>query len=335
MERLRIPSYLAILLLGVMLISVGCIMKKDNEPTTNPARASVSVNEAATTTNENKEQNPLINQEASEVTVYFLTEDEEHLVPLTIPITNTEKAAKVAIERLIVGPTDEFAKPIINSSTKIIDIYVKDSIVYLDLTKHFLDFKSDNLGELAIIGVLKTLEPFINENMLQILIEGQKTDKIFGMFDLSKPISAKGEAALIENQHQLTLYFADSNGIYLVPAVRKVNTPDPITATVVELVKGPGNQSGLIPTIWPGTAVLGVTLKGDTVEVNLSRQAIGYGGGSATENLFIKSLLLSLTEFVEVHQVQLLIEGEKLEVLPEGTEVSKPLTRPAYINYRN
>lgn len=313
----------------ILAISTGCDKKPDNKMTRNRELSTMQ----AQATSLDYDNNQLITRkEINEVIVYFATENQEYLVPLTIPINSTDQGAKAAIQRLIVGPNDEFLRPVIHPSTKLKELYQKDDYVYLDMTEHFLKFADDSAGETAIISIMKTLEPFIKGQEVKILIEGQSIDKEIGIFNLSEPISlAKKEVS----QPVMTLYFVEQNGIYLVPVEKEVNSADPVKAAILELIKGPDEKSGLIPTIWPGTKVLGIDIDGHIAQVNLSMEALGYGGGSAAENLFVKSLLLTLTEFPQVNTVQLLFEGEKLNLLPEGTEVDKPLTRPEYINYKN
>jgi hypothetical protein len=42
-----------------------------------------------------------------------------------------------------------------------------------------------------------------------------------------------------------------------------------------------------------------------------------------------------MTALDEVDYVELLIDGEKVDHLPEGSDISTPLERPGHINYIN
>lgn len=335
---LKKNSKLLLLVLTILvllpLVIIGCSKKTAENEEKEKARKMIGQADVMAT-GEKESIRKLISPETNEVTVYYLTSNEEYLVPVTIPVNATEQGAKAAIERLIVGSADEAIKPVINTSTKLREIYLQGNQVYLDITNHFLNYKTEELGEMAVTSILKTLAPFTGDRLVQILIEGEAVNVVLGKYDLSEPVILEyDQPESNKDEHIIIVYYTEQNGLYLVPVKKRVITPDPLKAAMTELVKGPGEQSGLIPTMWHGTKVYDVNLTGDVVEINLSEEAIGYGGGSAAESLFIRSLLLTLTEFPEVNWVQLLFEGEKIDFLPEGTEVDKPLPRPDYINFR-
>jgi germination protein M len=335
-KNFRYWQGLFILLLLLTLSTSGCLKKISDKGSQikDTSRKISGQATQATDTGEQGSVSKLSGREVKEVTIYFLTESEEYLVPVTIPINLTEQGAKVSLERLIVGSGDEIIKPVIHPSTKLRDLYVKDNIIFLDLTGHFLNVSSDRLGEMAITSILKTLSPYSGERRVQFLVDGNKVDRIFGRFDLSAPMTLVSGLMMEEGEQLITVYFAEPNGMYLVPVEKKAKTSDPVIVAMEELAKGPGEQSGLIPTLWHGTKVLGVNVIGDLAEVNLSKEVMGYGGGSSAENLFIRSLLLTMTEFPHISRVQLMFEGQRLDFLPEGTEVDKPLDRPEFINYK-
>lgn len=333
MNRWTISMLLLVTVFIMLLLSAGCSKDSDSK---NKAAENNSSRDAVIQVKEMVEKSDrLINyKEVTEVTVYFLTENDDYLVPLTIPVNPTDKAAKAALQRLIIGPNDEFLKPVINTSTKIKDLYLKDDIVHVDFTNHFLSFPSENASEMAVISVLKSIEPFIDGRKVQLLVEGNIKDLQLGDLNLGEPLRLPIQE-VNQGEKLITLYYVDPNGMYLVPVTKVVANPDPVTAAVLELAKGPGEKSGLIPALWPGTRVLGVQVLDNLANVNLSIQALGYGGGSAAESLFVKSILLTVTEFAQIEQVQLFFEGERLDYLPEGTEVGKPLSRPEHINFKN
>ena len=58
---------------------------------------------------------------------------------------------------------------------------------------------------------------------------------------------------------------------------------------------------------------------------------MSYGGGTAAENAMLGSLVLSLTDIPGVKGVKITINGQT-PMLPEGTDVSQPVTRPIFVN---
>jgi len=127
---------------------------------------------------------------------------------------------------------------------------------------------------------------------------------------------------------ELTLYFSDDQAMYLVPEQRKVAIGEGESiaeAVVKELIKGP-SSAGLKRTIPPETSLLSLTIEKGVAEVDFSRgiQDSRYGG-SAGESMLIYSIVNSLTELPEINQVQILVEGKKIESLYGHIGIAEPL----------
>lgn len=287
----------------------------------------------------NEEERELSSPEVDQIVVYYTDEAGEFLIPINLEINSTTEGANVAVQRLLAGPSVEFVKPSIASGTKIIDLYVKNNKIYVDLTHHLKDVGTAKEANIAVEALLLTLKPFIGDKSVQILIEGETQGMLAGEIDIStslKPpsyINFVGEEEIKGNV--ITVYYTERNAMYLVPVSYSVGEQDILRTTAEALVKGPGEgETGtLIPTVWPGTELLEVRQIDNVAEINLSKEAIAYGGGSATENLFVSSLLLTLTGIEGIDSVQILIAGEKVDTLPEGTQISAPITpQDSYYN---
>lgn len=131
----------------------------------------------------------------------------------------------------------------------------------------------------------------------------------------------------------IKLYFATRDGLYLVPETR----PLPVAAgsttaeeraffIVRELLAGPA-QERLVPTLPPGTELLGVRIEGDVLTLDFNRALQeNHGGGSTGELATVYSLVNSLVEGVPgVARVRFLIEGEPIETLVGHLDLSHPL----------
>ena len=289
------------------------------------------------------ENRPLIlNVEKDKVLVYFASENDRYLIPITLPINPTKEAAKVAIEKVLAGPGDWLLSNTIPEGTKLIDLYIRDTLAYVDLTSHFKNFREYKSVEMAIDSLVLTITEFSDVEQVQFLIEGVMVADING-FELNKtfvrPLFINTLGDINEEDKRLHVYFSDPNALYVVPVGFSVSiTSDTIQVVervMQELIKGPPQDSDLIGTIWPGTRLISVSYypEDELVAINLSEEAIGYGGGAAMEMLFINSLLHSVTSIEGVNWVQILIEGEKTDYLPEGTDVSAPITRQKNINF--
>ncbi|MDD2421295.1 MAG: GerMN domain-containing protein [Heliobacteriaceae bacterium] len=132
----------------------------------------------------------------------------------------------------------------------------------------------------------------------------------------------------------LTLYFADVKGQNLVPVKRTIAKTESVARTAVEeLIKGPGANTAVLPTIPAGTRLVDIALKDGVCTVNLSKEVqINHQGGSAGETLTVYSLVNTLTQFPTVERVQLLVEGQKEESLVGHLDISQAMARKNSMN---
>jgi germination protein M len=78
-----------------------------------------------------------------------------------------------------------------------------------------------------------------------------------------------------------------------------------------------------------GTKALSVKIEGDLATVDLSKEfKDNFSGGSTDEAQTINAVVNTLGQFEGVKKVQLLVEGQKLESLGGGQELTDPLPVP-------
>lgn len=269
------------------------------------------------------------------VVVYFATADHKNLVPVTIDVNPTQEMAKVATEKLLAGPSDETLQNPIPEGTKLKDLYKFDNIAYVDLTPEFLKAQTMQEAKMAVDALVLTLTEFTQVKSVQILIDGKVQTKPYGTNDISKALQCPQKINYYgENgKNVFKVYYADSNAMYMVPvtfATDEEVTPDTV---LDKLLQDPPIESGLIRSLWKGTKLIDTKKDKDTLYVNLSKEALAYGGGAANEASLVNGLTLTLTDLPEIKKLQLLIEGKKPDYLPEGTDISVPWQRSEKINY--
>ncbi|MDN5347994.1 MAG: germination protein [Clostridia bacterium] len=284
----------------------------------------------------------LYEREMSQVMVYYLTEDGNYLVPVTVPINPTREVAKVAVEKLLAGPKGEGLQAPIPGEVKLRDIYLlpDEETVFVDFTHKFMEVSDSKKAGLAVKALVLTLTEIYPIGAVQILVEGQKIAKL-GDTSIDRPLKRPeviNPLGLedIKNSKKVKVYFTDAKALRLVPVT--VPAPpeagdDMPRAAVLALIAGPPKDSHLGRTFWPGTRLLDFKVANGVAFVDLSAEAIGYGGGSTAETLLVNSLVFTLTDFPGINKVQLLLEGKKRQYLPEGTIISEPLTRPERLNF--
>ena len=284
----------------------------------------------------------ILDSEKDTVLVYFSSEDGKHLVPITLPINPTEEAVKVSIEKILGGPGDWFLSKTTPEGTKLRGIYIKNNITYVDLTSHFKNFEEYEDVRIAINSLVLAVTEFPEIEAVQFLIEGVIVEDING-FRLNKPFKRPAYINALtdidEENKPIHVYFSDPNTLYLVPIGFGINkdstTIQMLDSAMQELLKGPPQNSDLIKTIWPNTRLINISYDSENslATINLSKETVGYGEGAVAEMLFIKSILFTVTSIDGVDWVQILIEEDIIDHLPEGIDISSPLERPEYINF--
>jgi len=268
------------------------------------------------------------------ITVYFAT-SEGYMVPVTYSFkAPVVKPERVAIEKLLEGPRSGSLVRTLPAGTRLKDCYISGDTALVDFSGNFCNFYDDKSCANGVKSLCLTLGTIPGVENVQILVDGKSIEEIHGVY-MGEMLrhswvnySGKGNSG-----YKYEVYFADSSATYMVPITYTSAEKEGLLLTAAKrLVAGPEGE-GLCATIWPGTKVLGLQVKDGLASINLSKEAVGYGGGSTAEGLFVKSLLLTLGQFEDIRKVQILIEGQKTELLPEGTLIGIPLEPPAYANY--
>lgn len=146
------------------------------------------------------------------------------------------------------------------------------------------------------------------------------------------PVSDSAKLQTIE----VVLYFGDDQANYLLPEKRtvKVKNSNPQIigeAIVKELIKGPQNKN-LKATMPAPARLLSFLITAKTAYVNFSEEIrSNHPGGSTGETMTIMSLVNSLTELKDIENVQLMIDGKKIETLVGHWDTSQPISRDADI----
>lgn len=115
-----------------------------------------------------------------------------------------------------------------------------------------------------------------------------------------------------------TLYFADSNNEEFVTEVSEITyskNEDIYVVVIEELFKGPKNES-YRNNISTETKVYGTIKQDNKLIINLSKE-FGQFSGSMAELFAVGSIVNTLTNFEEIDQVKILVEGEEL-IGPSG-----------------
>ena len=104
----------------------------------------------------------------------------------------------------------------------------------------------------------------------------------------------------------------------------------PMTDVLLALIAGPNEDErrrGLISLIPPGTQILSATVRAETAYINFTEDFLynTYGADGYVGQL--RQLIYTVTEFPNVNDVQILIEGQRVEFLGKGIWIGSPIRR--------
>lgn len=128
----------------------------------------------------------------------------------------------------------------------------------------------------------------------------------------------------------VNVYYPNEQGTKLIAASRTIETSaskDKYTAAMEALMQGPTEKGQT--AIFPKKAKLhSVTLKNGTAVVNFSKELqTNFVGGSTGEEMLVGSIVNTLTEFPEIKNVHILVDGKNIETLSGHMDLSMAISR--------
>lgn len=145
-----------------------------------------------------------------------------------------------------------------------------------------------------------------------------------------EPVQTIGEAV---QEITVSLYFADADRTKLVKTEKKIPKVEGMArATVETLLEGPEPDSGLVAAVPSGTQLLDINVK--PVEkkciVDFSQELRNQLASSgSSEELAIYSIANTLCQFDTIDEVEFRIEGQTVQTLAGGADLSKAVTANA------
>jgi germination protein M len=247
-----------------------------------------------------------------------------------IQFKDAESKYMNTLKELISGPSDiSKFETSISKDTKALNVKAENGNLTVDFSKEFNMF-SGSMHEAAVVAsVVDTMLQFEELKKVKILAEGQElvapSGEPYGFMEF---IDFNTEDL---SEKEITLYFADSQAMYLIPEKRTVLVKKDIgdaefyKIVLEELIKGPKTEN-LYNTIPEEVKVEYVELDGDLLKVDFSEEMhTKHWRGAAGESMTINSIANTMTEFENIKGVMPTVDGGPLSI--EHMVVEEPLTR--------
>ena len=277
---------------------------------------------------------------STRVTLYFADPDGVFLVPVTRTLPLTRSPIRDSLSELIRGPLADsgLASPFFEMAVR--DLALRaDGTLRVDIPTQIVQASTGwgSAGSIiALESLIRTVSEYEAVEQVQFLTGGKVAPTLFHGLVADEPFAAQ---KWLSTDGRMTLYYAIFAGsrAYLVPDQVEVAATDQaeLMRLALEGLKQ-GKTVGefrLHPTLPANVNVLDVSMSGRTAVINLSGE---FGNILAMEParqaLLLDSLVLTLTSFPGVKQVQLLVEGEAPREVVGKYDLAKPLGRPRWLN---
>ncbi|HZJ85381.1 MAG TPA: GerMN domain-containing protein [Syntrophomonadaceae bacterium] len=192
-------SMLALVVLTICLISGGCTPFEKNELKSwkdlleiNPIEEISDVDDLAGDQESEKNEAHYMaidNTEKIMVDLYFIGADGSKLTKESRYITKQEGLARGTIGELISGPSKGENLLVFPDNTELLDINIKpEGNCIIDFSEQLSSITNEHQEKLVVYSIVNTLAQFDSVKDVQILINGNKVEKLAGYVDISRPL---------------------------------------------------------------------------------------------------------------------------------------------------
>ncbi|MDY5221001.1 MAG: GerMN domain-containing protein [Eubacteriales bacterium] len=255
-------------------------------------------------------------------TVVYYQDNYGYLVPVMCTIPYEDGVAKATLNKMIQSPENDMQAARLGLKTVLpegttIDLDISDGLARIDLSKEVLNMADAAAESNMIAAIVQALTEFESVERVEFLVDGQKIDKLphgtdvsgtfeRGEINLETSVSAINSGEL----KPVMLYFPCESSSVVVPVTRMVYSNADVNTAVLELAKGPSNQSPLESALPAGCGLIDVQVVDGVAKVNFTKEFANLVQNTDGGRLALKALVLTCTQFDGVKSVEILVEGE-------------------------
>ncbi|MBU5256134.1 GerMN domain-containing protein [Tissierella praeacuta] len=260
-------------------------------------------------------------------TVMYFKDKDGYLVPVMRKIPWEEGIARVTLKNMIDSPevretlNPTGLLPIIPAGTEVLGISINDEtgVCKVDFSDKVLENQSEKEEENFIKGVVYTLTEFPAIREVQILVGGKVIPSLKHGGDISKPLARENinlVGKLEDGRSKVVVYYKGMNEEefeYFIPVTVPTLAPVANVYSALDLLfEGPPQDIGLSSDIPRGVMLQGVEVKNGTAYVDISYDNHSDSSEDKMFSDIVKNIGLTLSQFEEINNVELLIDGETI-----------------------
>lgn len=261
-------------------------------------------------------------------TTVFYEDGEGYLVPVTRKIPKTDGIAKATLSLMVKDSQNDMEAARLGLRTVIpegttFDVDIQNGKARVDVSKEALNCISAEQEALMVSAINNTMTCFSTVDEVTLLFDGQKRSKLTYGTDVSgafsqSVVNLESMETFSSDNQMVQLYFPSQTGRLLVPVTRAVfSDADPTTA-MVELAKGPQDDSGLERALPKDVGIRGVTMKDGVVTVDFTKEFKQSLESTDGGQQSIRAILFTCSQFPGVKKVRVLVEGQPLDSQPDS-----------------
>ncbi len=309
--------YLAVILAALIIVSLALMGGCKKQDDTAVPTLEIPIEEIPTAGE--------VSQSTRTTTVYY-KDSFGYIVPVTRTIPWADGIAKATLS-LMVGSEENNAEAaslgletVLPEGTEVDINITADKLATVSLSPNANSWASAVDESNMVSAVVCALTEFDSVEEVQLLINGHAIETLKNGTDISMPISRSDinlesltEQISVTGVNKIELYFESQQSGAMVPVTRMVFSNDDLETAVLELLKGPRPNSGLLATLPTDAALISVTRSGSTVTINFTEEFVNIANEVDGGKNAIKSLMLTCAQFDGVENVKLQVNGKEWE----------------------
>ena len=307
---------LAVLILPLFLFSTGCFFLDfifGPSPDDNGEDKDTEPEEIS------EEEEEFIDDDLRETT-FYLTDGHQNLVPVVRPIEWSEGIATKTLNKMsqcqenIAFWEDTDLQPTLPEGSEVLGMTIRDGLARVNFSEDLLDVDAPS-EEMVLNSIVYTLTEFDTVDEVEFMIEGEYLDGLPAAGELMMPVQRKGinTPGVLEGPQDgtaVTVYQVSEQGEYLVPVTEYHSEDDELIGRAIyHLVEGPEPESGLTSYVSSELSLNDVTMANSTIQLDVANLA----DDPEQEELALKQLVYTLTEFPDIEHVEVALNGEVLD----------------------
>ena len=275
---------------------------------------------------------------STRTTVVYYADAAGYLVPVACSVPWVDGIAKATLAMMVKNEENNMTAASMGlynvlPENTVFDIDISNGCATVSLSEEANACATAEEEITMVNGIVCALTEFDSVDEVKFLINGYELATLKHGTDISATFT-RGDVNLeslaadvsLDGVNKISLYFESEQSGAMVPVTRMVFSYGDIETAVLELLKGPKPGTGLLATLPSDASLLSVTNDNGVITINFSEEFVNIvneidGGKNA-----IKSLMLTCTQFEDVKEVKLQINGVDWE--PE----TATMTVPTFVN---